>query len=161
MPTLLSFTFYGEAQLERTLERYEAAGDMTEAWEAIADDFARIERRQFATEGRYASGGWSPLSPRYAQWKARHYPGKPILEREGDLMTSLTQRPFGIEVITPTDLWMGSDVDYGRHHQRGSGRLPRRRPVELTETDRRRWVKIVQTFLRNGTVTVGPRGGIR
>lgn len=161
MPTLLSFQFYGEAQLERTLERFEAAADMRPAWEAIADDFARLERQQFASQGASASGGWSPLSPVYARWKANRFPGKTILRRTDALYDSLTVRPFGVEVITPSDMWVGSDVAYGRYHQQGTPRMPRRRPIELTEADRRRWVAIVQRFLVTGHVTVGPRGGIR
>ena len=156
MPVRLSFDFYGDVQLERTLARFDAnVDDMTPAWEAMADEFAAIERRQFATQGRYASGGWAPLSPRYAAWKARHYPGKPILQREGDLVESLTRRPFGIEVITPDTMVVGSDVEYGRYHQHGDG-LPRRRPVELRESDRRKLTKIAHRYLVTGRATGNP-----
>jgi phage gpG-like protein len=162
MPISLSFDFYGDVQIDRTLERFsDAVEDARPAWEAIADRFAHVERRQFGTEGRHASGGWAPLSPRYAAWKARHYPGRPILVREGDLRASLTQRPFGVERIEPHDAWLGSDVAHGRYHQRGQG-VPRRRPIELTEQERRTWVKILQRFIVTGEApTVGPRGGFR
>lgn len=166
MPTRLHFEFYGETQVDRTLERFEAAADMRPAWEALADRFAFVERRQFATEGAYASGGWAPLSPAYAAWKARHYPGQPILRRTDDLFESLTVRPFdehgGIEVIEPSHMMLGSAVRYGRFHQHGTRRMPRRRPVELTEAERREWVRIVQRYLVTGVApTIGPRGGIR
>lgn len=162
MPVLLSFDFYGDVQLERTLDRFaEHTEDATPAWEAIANRFAHVERRQFATEGKHGSGGWAPLSPKYAAWKARHYPGKPILQREGDLVRSLTRRPFGIERIEPQQAWLGSDVPYGAYHQNGAGRLPRRRPIELTEAERRLWVKILQRFIVTGVAPgIGPRGGV-
>lgn len=157
MPLRLSFDFYGDQQLERTLDRFgDAAEDMRPAWDAIAEDFADVERRQFSTEGGYGSGGWAPLSPRYAAWKARAYPGKPILQREGDLVRSLTERPFGIEVILPARMVIGSDVEHGQYHQHGGPRLPRRRPVELPELVRRRWVKIVQRFLVTGHTSPRP-----
>lgn len=159
----LSFDFYGDTQLDRTLDRF-AGGveDATPAWEAIADRFRHVELRQFRTEGAAFSGGWAPLSPRYAAWKARHYPGKPILQREGDLVRSLTERPFGVEVIMPQRMWIGSDVEHGAYHQHGTPRMPRRRPVELDEAERRLWVQILQRFIVTGQApTIGPRGGVR
>lgn len=161
MATRLTFAFYGEVQLDRTLERFTAVEDMRPAWNAIADRFAHVERRQFAGEGTF-SGGWSPLSPRYARWKARHYPGKTILRRTDDLWRSLTERPFGIDIIEKQTMVIGSDVEYGAYHQAGAGRLPRRRPIELTDRERATWVKIVQRYLVTGEApTVGPRGGLR
>ena len=153
MPTRIAFDFYGDVQLERTIDRtIDRAEDASPAWEAIANSLVRAERRQFATEGGYASGGRAPLSPAYAAWKARHYPGKPILERTGRLKASLTERPLGVEVIRPHSAILGSHVPYGLHHQRGGGRPPPRRPVELPESIRREWVKIVQRWIVTGKV---------
>lgn len=147
----IRFAFYGDVQLDRTIQRsLDAVDDASPAWEVLADSFGRAERRQFASEGAYGSGGWAPLSPRYARWKARAYPGQPILVRTGELRESLTRRPFGVEVIRPRFAIFGSDVDYGRFHQRGDG-LPQRRPVELPESLRRRWVKIIQRFIVTGS----------
>jgi phage gpG-like protein len=151
MPTLIRFAFYGDVQLERTIDRtLDALDDASPAWEVIATSFQRAERRQFATEGAYASGGWAPLSPKYAAWKERHYPGQPILVLTGDLKRSLTERPFGIEVIEPQRMRIGSDVEHGAYHQGGGGNLPRRRPVELTESLRRSWVKTIQRWIVTG-----------
>jgi phage gpG-like protein len=161
MPVTLRFEFYGDVQLARTLDRFATnVADARPAWEAIADRFAHVERRQFATEGRASSGGWAPLSPRYGAWKARNYPGRPILERDGDLKESLTRRPFGVELILEDRMVIGSSVKYGAYHQRGDG-VPRRRPIELTEAERKAWVKILQRFIVTGVApTVGPRGGL-
>lgn len=148
----LTFSFYGDVQLDRTLARFsDNVGDARPVWEKLAAAFARAERRQFKSQGAYASGGWSPLSPKYAEWKARHYPGQPILVRTGELRASLTERPFGVEVIEPQQMAVGSDVDYGAFHQRGDG-LPRRRPVEFTEAMRREWVSKLQRFIVTGSV---------
>jgi phage gpG-like protein len=150
MAVRMSFEFYGDVQLDRTLARFvNALEDARPAWEALADRFARTEARQFRTEGGF-SGGWAPLSQEYAAWKGRHYPGKPILEREGDLKRSLTRRPFGVEVIEPGFMLVGSDVEYGRWHQQGTDRMPRRRPVEFTEGERRTWVRLLQRFIVTG-----------
>lgn len=148
-----TFTVEGEAQIDRTLARFaDNVSDALPLWDKLADRFASIERRQFASEGGYGSGGWPALSPRYAAWKARHYPGKPILERDGELKRSLTVRPFGVEVLTPSSMTVGSGIDYGRFHQQGAGNLPQRRPVELPESERRTWVRLIQRFIVTGNV---------
>lgn len=154
MPALrFTFAIEGEVQVDRTLARFEDnIGDARRLWDALADRFAKIERRQFDTEGAYGSGGWPALSPRYAAWKARHYPGAPILVRSGDLRESLTVRPFGIEVIETSFMVLGSGIDYGRFHQHGGGTLPRRRPVELPEGERRTWIRYIQRFVLTGEV---------
>ena len=153
MAVRFTFTVEGEAQIDRTLARFaDNVSDALPLWDKLADRFASIERRQFATEGAYGSGGWPALSPRYAAGKARAYPGKPILERDGDLKRSLTVRPVGVEVLTPGSMTVGSGIDYGRFHQAGAGNLPQRRPVELPESERRTWVRLIQRFIVTGNV---------
>lgn len=163
MPTSFTFSFEGDAQISRTIMRpVEAIDDLRPVWEVLAGRFVAAETRQFATEGRYGSGGWAPLSPRYAAWKARHYPGKTILRRTDDLVKSLTTRPLGVEVIEPHYMILGTAVEYAKYHQHGTPRMPRRRPVELPESERREWLKVLQRFLVTGDVpSLGPRGGIR
>lgn len=150
MPTRITLSFYGEAQLDRTLARFAGVGDARDVWHELADRFATLERRQFASEGAYGSGGWPALSDDYAEWKARHYPGKTILRRTDALYKSLTARPFGVEEIRPEAMTIGSDVDYGEYHQTGGPRLPRRRPVELPDSERRAWVTRLQRFIVTG-----------
>lgn len=148
----LRFTFAveGDVQIDRTLVRFhENASDARPLWDHLADRFGALERRQFDSEGRYGSGGWPALSPRYAAWKARHYPGKRILERDGDLRDSLTRRPFGIEVIEARSMTLGSGVPYHRFHQLGDG-VPQRRAVELPESERRTWLRTIQRFIVTG-----------
>lgn len=143
----LSFEFFGDQQVDRTLTRFgENVRDARPVWNDLADDFARSEARQFSSGGRYASGGWSPLSPKYAAWKALRFPGQPILVATGDLRASLTRRPLGVEAIEPQSMAIGSDVEHGGYHQRGDG-VPQRRPVELTEARRRDWVRRLQKHI--------------
>lgn len=150
MPTRISWQFFGEAQLDRTLERVVlAAADASPAFEVIADQFLVAEQQQFATEGGFGSGGWAPLSDDYARWKARHYPGSKILHRTGELERSLTVGPE-IRVIEPHMMIIGSAVEYGAFHQTGTERMPRRRPVELPEPLRRAWVKTLQRWILTG-----------
>lgn len=151
MAVRLTFEIFGDVQLDRTLARFEEAPqDARPLWEALADRFAAGERRQFRTEGGWASGGWPALSPAYGAWKSRHYPGARILHREGELEASLTSRPLGVEVIEPGFMVLGSGVEYGRYHQSGGGNLPQRRPVELTGNQRTEWVRLMQRFIVYG-----------
>lgn len=148
-----TFSIEGETQIDRTLLRWaEGVEDATDLWDALADRFASIQKRQFRSEGDYGSGGWQALSPAYAAWKARAYPGKTILRRTDALYNSLTRRPFGVEVIEPSRMAVGSGIDYGRLHQAGGGSLPQRRVVELPESERRHWVNLIQRFIVTGQV---------
>jgi phage gpG-like protein len=154
VPSRITWQFYGDAQVDRTLERIElAAADASPAFELIAEDFLLAEREQFASEGAAASGGWPALSEGYAAWKAAHFPGQTILRRTDELYRSLTEGPE-IRVIEPHLMILGSAVPYGRFHQEGTDRMPQRRPVELTELRRRQWVKMLQRWI----ITGGLRG---
>lgn len=146
-----TFAVEGETQVDRTLTRMaDDLDDLRPVWNKLADRFAQVERRQFDTEGGFGSGGWPALSPAYAAWKSANYPGAPILVRTGELRRGLTERPFGIEVIVPKSMTLGSGLEYGRYHQRGGDNLPQRRPVELPESERREWVRTVQRFVMTG-----------
>lgn len=146
-----TFAVEGESQVDRTLARFaENVGDATAVWNKLADRFAVSETRQFDSEGAYGSGGWPALSAKYGAWKARHYPGAPIMVRTGAGRDSLTQRPFGIEVIEPSSMTIGSGLDYLRYHQGGAGNNPQRRVVELPENERRTWVNMIQRFIVTG-----------
>lgn len=146
MPVTIRLEIFGEAQFHRTLERFRSnVGDMRPAWGELRDRFLAAERRQFASEGAYGSGGWAPLSPPYAAWKAAHYPGKTILRRTDDLFTSLTEGPE-IAIMEASFMVLGSSVPYGRYHQGGEG-VPRRRPVELPESEREEWRRVMQRHI--------------
>lgn len=146
-----TFNVEGETQVDRTLARVmDDLEDLRPAWDTLADRFAKVEERQFDTEGRYGGAGWPALSPAYAAWKAAHYPGQPIMVRTGEGRRGLTERPFGVEVIEARSMALGSGTDYLRYHQRGAGNLPQRRVVELPESERREWVKIIQRFVMTG-----------
>lgn len=156
MAVQLTFRLLGDTQLDRTLEGIEdRTGDLRPAWEALRGRFLAVERHQFESQGGY-SGGWAPLSPRYAAWKSRHYPGKTILRRTDELYHSLTAGP-AIAVLEPDRMILGTDVAHAEPHQRGGRHLPRRRPVELADAERREWVKVLQSFIVTGQVT-GVRG---
>lgn len=97
--------------------------------------FEAAEQRQFDARGAGpASGAWSELSEMYADWKAHHYPGQPILVATGALRDGLTQAssPFGSREWTSSQFVFGTrGVDYASFHQSGTSRMPTRPPFDL------------------------------
>lgn len=148
MPLTLTFEFYGDEQVTRTLEAIsDRITNSREAFDTMGDRLEAAEIRQFDSEGGYGSGGWPALSPAYAAWKAKHYPGAPILVRTGALREDLTQRPFSIDVVEDRMALFGSAVPYGRFHQGGTDQMPRRRPIELPNSEREEWAKVMQRWI--------------
>ncbi len=151
----ISLSVFGDEVFSRKLLRFgESARKLDRVYPVLADHFHEIEKRAFATEGASQGAKWTPLSPRYAAWKARRYPGKPILEREGHLKESLTSFSHSGSVFDKSaeGMFVGSSIDYGKYHQSRAPRtqLPRRPPVEFTERDAQQWVNTIQLYLSTG-----------
>lgn len=149
----LDLEVYGDTQFSRELLRFRDRGrDMTPAFQKVADDFLDIGREQFGSQGG-RSGGWKPLTPRYLARKAAQGYDPRILHRTLRLRKSLTMETADtIRRITPDEMFVGSRVPYGIHHQHGApaANLSRRRPIELSNADRVRWIKILQRYLVEG-----------
>jgi len=146
----LTFTVNGEKQLDRALGLYASAvKDMRPVWPDIRDDFTDGQEEQFSSQGQSGSGGWVSLSSDYGAWKALNFPGMPILQRTGRLKSSLTERShadFRYEAGR-MGLTMGTKVPYAGYHQTGTRKMPRRPPIELTEAQRRGWVKMIHAYI--------------
>lgn len=146
MPVHLRFTFLGEDQIDRSLLGLaDRARDLTPAWDVLEERFTGYEARWFSSQG---DGTWPQLSKGYAEWKARHFPGKPILQREGELLASVTKPDIAVK--EPSYAIFGTAVEYAQYHQKGAGRLPRRRVIDLDDEEKREWVRVVQRFLIEG-----------
>jgi phage gpG-like protein len=102
---------------------------------------------QFDTEGRQDSGGWKPLNPDYARWKARRYPGKGILERTSAVRRSLTARgaPGSVRRISDREMVLGTSIEYAGFHQ--GGRNPRP-PIEWGPRDDSAWGALVEGYYK-------------
>ncbi|MBT4498064.1 MAG: hypothetical protein HOC74_10105 [Gemmatimonadetes bacterium] len=157
MPTrqdLFNFTFevHGQKQLDRALGLYSAnIKDLRGVWPDIRDDFLEGGQAQFASQGKSGSGGWKALSPAYAAWKNAHFPGKPILQRQGDLIGSLTNKSNKRFIYRPSKLGLaiGTRVPYARYHQTGTPDMPARPPIQLTKAQQTRWMKLIQEHIFN------------
>lgn len=142
--------------------------DWSGAWDPMADDFRASEAAIFAEQGP----GWAPLSPRYSKWKAKHYPGMPLLVRTGALQASLTvpDSEGNINEIYPTEMLLGSDLKVpsgkytlGMLHQTGTrphkgspNGMPARPPVIIRPALQAQWNRRLATWLRE---EIGYTGG--
>jgi len=153
MPFELNLVVEGDVQLLRSFRKFaDNVKDLSEAFREIAQDFHQtVERKQFESEGAYGSGGWAPLSEEYASWKAKNFPGRPLMVLSGDLKESLMgENPWAIEDIQPLQLRLGTKIKYAVYHQSLKPRktkLPRRPLIDLTEADKKRFTRIVHKHL--------------
>lgn len=151
----LDLDVYGDEQLERELLRFSAyAGNAQPALRQIAGDMREQIREQFATEGERGSGGWAPLKDTTLQAKAAAGLDSHILQATHRLIDSLTAESHGDQklVITDDSLIFGSSVEYGRYHQKGTSRMPARKPIEFAELDRRGFVRTLQRYIVEGVL---------
>jgi hypothetical protein len=112
-----------EAYLLRQIKKL---SDMREPLHAIAKDFYEIEKQWFDSEG---GGRWKPLSPGYAAWKAKAYPGRKILQRSRRMYREFTGATSNYEITGGHKLViMQSGVPYWMKHEDGDPKtnLPRR-----------------------------------
>lgn len=132
----------GEVQMDRGIARFaDGVTDYRPIWPIIEDDFYAEEKAQFKSEGAEGGEKWPELSAEYAGWKEARYPGKPILQRTGNLVASLTSgsHPDAVRVRERKTLTLGSKVPYAIYHQSPAPRkrLPRRPEIMLTEEFKR------------------------
>jgi phage gpG-like protein len=110
-----------------------------------------VNARVFAQQGSAETGRWVALSPRYAAWKAKVRPGRPILVFDGDLRETMTSARSGIFEVWDKGFTVGTDLPYARYHQDGTPTMPAR-PIlgRSSKADNRRMAKILQEFVING-----------
>lgn len=146
--TQVNFDVLGERQVSQMLSRTtDKAADLGPYWLMVAGLLQDVIGQQFDSEGG-RTGGWAPLSDRYASDKVRRFGSQPILVATGRLKESLTGgagrifRQEGNETLR-----FGTSVPYGVYHQSGTSRMPQRRILDLTKDDRRTMMKMLQRHL--------------
>lgn len=123
--------------------------DLRPAWRAVLTYLRGATKDQFRTEGGRGGARWKPLNPQYEKFKKVQYPGQPILRASDKLFGSLMDKTRdSILATTKTELRYGTRRPYGRYHQKGLGRNPRRQFLVVTEADRRNIKAIVREYLR-------------
>jgi phage gpG-like protein len=152
----------GQVQMDRGIARFaDGVADYRPIWSVIGDDFRAQIARQFASEGTEGGEHWKELSPEYAKWKEAHFQGKPILERTGDLLRSLTVEgdPNAVFIGERKTLAMGSRIPYAVYHQKGRKKMPARPEIQLTEAFKRTTMAHMHQYLVQIASASGFRAG--
>jgi phage gpG-like protein len=129
----------GEKQFDRGFSRFtHHIEDLRYIWKDVQKDFYEIEQKQFQSQGAH-SNTWQPLSKKYGEWKAKKHPGKQILELSGTLWKSLTSAGANgaVFISEPDSMAVGTSIKYAQYHQRGTRKMPKRKPIDLVEADKR------------------------
>lgn len=148
-----NFNVDGEPQLRRWLDiAADSVDDFSTIFEKLAEDFRETQEEVFKKEG--ANEGlsrWRPLSEGYKKWKNKHYPGRPILTLTKALRRSLTIRGASnhVERISPNKFEIGTKDFKAMLHQRGIRKMPKRKVIDLSDAQKRRWTQIAHRELYN------------
>lgn len=145
-----SFEFGGKVQFDRAFNRVEKhIEDLRPVWDEVERVFYRIEREQFASEGAKGGGGkWKPLSRPYAERKAKTHPGRKILQREGNLRSSLIGNTAdSVLRKEKQEFAIGTRLFYAPFHQDGTSKMPARPPIDLSDEQRTLMTKEIQKSL--------------
>jgi hypothetical protein len=143
----IHFSIHGDDQYVRSFEVYEGeAADMSDPLNDCADHLISVIGEQFDTEGERTGHKWAELDRAYAVWKARHFPGKPILQATGVMHDLMTSKELTV-TVTPDRMTYEVDLDRAIWHQEGKGHNPQRKIVDMGAVDRREWDHIFASWL--------------
>lgn len=147
MAVRFSIDIQGKAEFDRAFNRVSSEiKDFTAVWEKVSDWLKRRTKRQFDNQG--GDNRWQALSIGYAKWKQIEYPNKPILQRTGRMIDSLTEATAdSVNRASKTSLEFGTSVPYAKYHQAGAGDLPQRKIFDLNEKDRKSLTGVIQREL--------------
>jgi phage gpG-like protein len=106
---------------EQTIQRLQKLGDRLGQWQPELNQIGGeletyFSGRVFASQGGAIGQNWQRLSPGYAKWKAKHYPGRPPLVRTGKMIGGFRHS------ATNTKLEVTNRMPYFKYHQSSAPR---------------------------------------
>jgi hypothetical protein len=114
MDDFLTVTVGGQEAFFASLDKFAArASNLRESWPKVYARRAEHTREQFSSEGGRTGERWE-LSAAYARQKAKTHPGKPVMQKSGALLASLTNKDAEGAVYDPQPdrLVFGSSLPY-------------------------------------------------
>ncbi len=155
----LKISIVGDKQLTHSLKVWQTRiSDWRPFWADIEQFIQERVEQSFATEGATSGEKWEPLSPKYAEWKERNYPGQGMLVLSGNLKGSMTDEvhPQALRQKRRTTFNFSSRNPLAAIHHQGIGDfLPARPLLVLTDSDEKaikqhaeQWM--MQTALESG-----------
>jgi phage gpG-like protein len=139
----LRWSVEGIEGVDETLQQMiDRSQDMSGAWDDVIEIYIRGETDWFESQGE---GSWPPLSHSYEEWKSKHYGGEPMLVRTGRMRSTVIP-PSVINAGTDY-IELGTDDPIAALHQEGTGRLPRRKVISLTDDEKAQIMEIFRKHL--------------
>lgn len=158
MPTdfELSVDVVGEKELLEALGTVEKGMlDLNQlgVWKWVQSRFYEIEKQLFGSEGATGQHGkWQELSSPYKEVKSAEFGDLPILQRDGNLMKSMTSEGADGAVVerTPQTLTLGSSLPTAAFHSSDEPRtkIPLRRIVDFTNKQKEYIAEPIKTKLK-------------
>ena len=119
--------------------------------------FREDEKQQFSSEGSSGGAKWQALSPRYAAWKKRKYPGRKIMSLTGKTRKSLTTKGSGHVakyILKPYPVVeVGTSVKTAAYHidhpknDLYNPRMPNRDTLQITAQQDRKYTQIITEYM--------------
>lgn len=133
----VSITITGKKDLLDKLRRFEFdLNDWSDELTGIGDELIDLfGRKSFSTSGGAIGESWNNLRPGYELWKAKHYPGRGILQRTGELQKGFRKK------VSPKQLEIVNVVGYAKFHQFGTSKMAARKLVVANPFIRNRIAK--------------------
>lgn len=132
---VISISIKDPKALER-LKQFTAGGDKL-ILPGLMDEIGEYMTKYAANEGQASQGGvfdatWPRLNQKYAVYKAKKFPGRPIMERSGKLKDSWGYRS------SETGVDLGNNTKYWAFHQGGGQHLPKRVLISINDTNKKK-----------------------
>lgn len=127
-------------------QREDQMSDMSPFWESVGEYMVKRADKCFAQEQAPDGTKWKPLSAsRLKQRKGKRRGRVRILTDTGKLRRSIRYRAFKKQVTVM------SSLPYASVHQFGSGNVPARPFLGITEGDRAKVLDMMKRYLRRNT----------
>jgi phage gpG-like protein len=130
--------------------------DLRWLWPQMAGEYYKREQAWFDASG---AGTWAALSEQYAKWKAKYYPGEPLLRLTGNLERSVVNRfsPDAVFEAEAKTLTLGSSVPYARAHHYGypPRNLKARPVIDIDDSTEARMLDVAEREFADYCATLG------
>ena len=105
--------------------------DLRPVWPRLHDSLKSYIIGNFTAQG-LPSGGWKPLDAEYASWKAKNFPGAPMLVQDGGLFRKVSKGPKLEGMMRGARFQFTGKI--ARFHQYGTTKMPARPIIFAPDT---------------------------
>ncbi len=135
----IAITIRGDKE---TIKRLEKMGQSFFNFKSEMEEIGTLVKQYAANEATASQGGvlgaaWPKLNPKYAVWKAKHFPGRSPLMRTGNMA-----RRYGF-TAKDQSVTITNAADYFKWHQLGTQNMPQRLTLAINGIQKRMMVQII------------------